>query len=89
MGTGVLSAGVKRSGREANHSSPYSDEVKNEWSCTSTTPYVFLAWCVFKYWHSFTCKFHVLAFRFGFMNTEKRITDILEIHLLKRIVVQK
>jgi hypothetical protein len=29
VGTGVLSSGVKRPGREANHSSPSSAEVKN------------------------------------------------------------
>jgi hypothetical protein len=29
---------VKRPGREVNPSQPYSDEVKNEWSYTSTPP---------------------------------------------------
>jgi hypothetical protein len=38
MGTGALSLGVKRPGREANHSPPSSAEVKNAWSCTSTPP---------------------------------------------------
>jgi hypothetical protein len=33
---GALSLGVKRSGREADHSPPSSSESKNEWSCTST-----------------------------------------------------
>jgi len=27
---------VKRSGRDADYSPPYSFEVQNEWSCTST-----------------------------------------------------
>jgi hypothetical protein len=36
MGTGSPSAGVKRPGREANHSPPPSAEVKNAWSYTST-----------------------------------------------------
>jgi hypothetical protein len=35
---GALSVGVKRPGREANHSPPSSSEVKNEWSYTSTPP---------------------------------------------------
>jgi hypothetical protein len=35
---GALSLGVKRPGREANHSPPSSAEVKNAWSCTSTSP---------------------------------------------------
>jgi hypothetical protein len=32
-----------RPGREADHSSPSSFEVKNGWSCTSTPQYVFMA----------------------------------------------
>jgi hypothetical protein len=43
MGTEVLFRGVKRPGLEADHSSPSSAEVKNEWSYTSTPPYVFIA----------------------------------------------
>jgi len=35
---------VKRLGREADHSSPYSTEDKNAWSYNSTPPYVFVAW---------------------------------------------
>jgi hypothetical protein len=30
--------GVKRSGREVNHSLPSGAEVKNEWGCTSSSP---------------------------------------------------
>jgi hypothetical protein len=33
---GALSLGVKRTGCEADHSPPYSAEVKNAWSYTST-----------------------------------------------------
>jgi hypothetical protein len=33
---------VKRPGREADHSPPSSAEVKNAWSYTSTSPYVFM-----------------------------------------------
>jgi hypothetical protein len=33
---GALSSGVKRPGREADHSPPSSDEVKNAWGYTST-----------------------------------------------------
>jgi len=36
--TGDLSLGVKRSGREADHSPPFSADVKNAWSYTSTPP---------------------------------------------------
>jgi hypothetical protein len=35
---GALSPGVKRPGREADHSPPSSTEVKNAWGYTSTPP---------------------------------------------------
>jgi hypothetical protein len=34
--SGALTLGIKRSGREADHSPPSSAEVKNAWSYTST-----------------------------------------------------
>jgi hypothetical protein len=40
--------GVKRQGREADHSPPSSAEVKNAWSYTSTPVYAFKAWCLVK-----------------------------------------
>jgi hypothetical protein len=40
---GVLSPGVKRPGREADHSPPASTEVKKTWIYTSTPPQVFMA----------------------------------------------
>jgi hypothetical protein len=43
---GALSAGVKRQGREADHSPPPSAEVKKMWIYTSTPPYAFMAWCL-------------------------------------------
>jgi hypothetical protein len=45
----VLSLGVQRLGREAEHSPPSSAEVKNVWSYTSTPQYVFTAWCLVKH----------------------------------------
>jgi hypothetical protein len=45
---GALSLEVKRQGREADHSPPYSAEVKNVWSYNSTPQYVFMAWCSVK-----------------------------------------
>jgi hypothetical protein len=45
----ALSLGVKRLGREADHSPPSSAEVKNEWSYTSTPRYIFMAWCLVKH----------------------------------------
>jgi hypothetical protein len=40
---GALSRGVKRPGREADHSPPASAEVKKTWIYTSTPPYAFMA----------------------------------------------
>jgi hypothetical protein len=46
MGTGTLSPGVKRQGREADYSPPVSAEVKKMWIYTSTPPYPFMAYCL-------------------------------------------
>jgi len=35
--------GVKQLGREADHSPPFSAEIKNAWSYTHTPQYVFVA----------------------------------------------
>jgi hypothetical protein len=43
MGTGGSFLGLKRQGREADHSPPTSAEVKKMWIYTSTPPYVFMA----------------------------------------------
>jgi hypothetical protein len=40
---GVLSPGVKRLGREADHSPPTSAKVKKMWIYISTPPYAFMA----------------------------------------------
>jgi hypothetical protein len=42
---GALSLGIKRSGREADHSQPSSAHVKNAWSYTSTHPIRLPSWC--------------------------------------------
>jgi hypothetical protein len=39
----AFSPGVKRQGREADHSPPTNAEVKKTWIYTSTPPYVFMA----------------------------------------------
>jgi len=47
----LLSNGYRGSfpGREADHTSLSSAEVKNIWSYTSTSPYVLIAWYLVKY----------------------------------------
>jgi hypothetical protein len=37
--------GVKWPARETDHSPSHSAQSKYTWSCSSTTPYVFLVWC--------------------------------------------
>jgi hypothetical protein len=46
---GPLSLGIKRPGREADHSPQFSAEVKNAWGYTSTPQYVLMAWCLVKH----------------------------------------
>jgi hypothetical protein len=50
---GALSLWIKRPEREANHSLPSSDEVKE---CVElyTPPYAFMAWCLVKHRDNFT-----------------------------------
>jgi hypothetical protein len=43
LGTGVSFPGVKRQGREPDHSPPTSTEVKKMWIYTSTPLYAFMA----------------------------------------------
>jgi hypothetical protein len=43
MGTGGSFLGVKRQGREVDHSPPTSAEIKEMWIYTSTPLYVFMA----------------------------------------------
>jgi hypothetical protein len=50
---GVVFQGIRKPRREADHSFPPSTEVKNEWSCTSTPTYAFMACRVTTF--SFTC----------------------------------
>jgi hypothetical protein len=40
--------GVKRPGRETDHSPPSSTEIKNAWSYSQVAQYVFMAWCLIK-----------------------------------------
>jgi hypothetical protein len=46
--TGALTPGVKRPGRETDHSLPRSVDVKNEYRATPPLSYVFIAWCLIK-----------------------------------------
>jgi hypothetical protein len=48
MGNRVSFPGLKRPGREADHSLLSSAEVKNVWKYTSTPQYAFVAWCSVK-----------------------------------------
>jgi hypothetical protein len=45
-------------GHEANHSPPPMVKVKKEWTYTSTTPYIFMAWILIMYQRKFTDILH-------------------------------
>jgi hypothetical protein len=76
---GDLSPGVKRQGREADHSSPASSKVKKMWIYTSTPPYAFISTgttlpFVFRTYlfkqHMKLCKFCELYFFLGYKITK-------------------
>jgi hypothetical protein len=54
MGTGFLSFGSKRSGREADHLPRSSTEVKECVELYIHSPNVFVTWCLVKYRDNFT-----------------------------------
>jgi hypothetical protein len=54
MGIRDSFVGVKRPGRDADHSPPSIAEVKNAWSYTFTPQYVFMVWCLVKHRDNFT-----------------------------------
>jgi hypothetical protein len=58
----ALSLGVKRAGREADHSPPSSTEVKNGWSYTPTPQYVLMEWPLIKHKDNFMFRpsFHII-----------------------------
>jgi len=45
---GILSPGIKQSGREADELPPCSAEIKNAWNFTSTSSYFFMELCSVK-----------------------------------------
>jgi hypothetical protein len=76
MGTRGSFPGVKRLGREADHSPPSSVAVKNAWIYASTPQYAFMAWCSVKAQEQFylyiyeTCLFKLHAIlRLGTLKT--------------------
>jgi len=54
MGSRGSYTGVRRPGRETDHSPISSAEIKNGWSYASTTPYAFTPWCLVKHRDNFT-----------------------------------
>jgi hypothetical protein len=63
---GVLSPGIKRPGREADHSPASSVEV-NAWSYTSTPQYIFMACCWIKHYDAVLCwaQGQLYVYRYG------------------------
>jgi hypothetical protein len=80
---GAVSLGVKRPGREAGHSPPYTAEVKNAWSYTSSPQYAFMAWCLVKRRDTFTFTYICLLER----KTEKMKTVGKEAKMLVSVCI--
>jgi hypothetical protein len=68
------SLGVKRQGREADHSPPFNAEVKNAWNHTSIPQYSFMAWrSVKKKSRGTTSPYLILPFqKASIMNKKKK-----------------
>jgi hypothetical protein len=49
-----VSTGKKVTMCEADHSPPYSAEIKNNWNYASTLTYIFMVWCLIKHRANFT-----------------------------------
>jgi len=49
---GVIFPGVKRSGRESHHSTPFSAKIKMR-GAILVIPYIFMAWCLVKHRDNF------------------------------------
>jgi hypothetical protein len=64
---GAVSLGVKRLGREADHSPPSSADVKNAWSYTFTPQYVFMAWCLVKHRDNFTFTYYYYYYYYYYL----------------------
>jgi hypothetical protein len=84
---GALSLGLKRPGRETDHSFPFSAEVKSAWSYTSTIPFVFVAWCLVKYRGQLSWAYSLLirggaVIKFYFCNWPSRVKHRAMIILL-------
>jgi hypothetical protein len=47
-------------GREADLALPSIAKVKTEWSCTSSSPYDFTAWCLIQHRDNFSFNFRVM-----------------------------
>jgi hypothetical protein len=87
---GLLSTGIKRPGREANHSPPSSAEVKNAWGHTSTSPYAFMEWCLMKPSDTFTCPFiDQIQFCFRMYNVDVKTSARWQSSLYDKVVCNR
>jgi hypothetical protein len=80
----ILSSGVRRSGREADHSLPSTAHIKNEWGYTFTSPYVFMAWWLVQQGYVFMTLYFVKYMdKFTFIFTHKPLSCKLTCDLAK------
>jgi len=77
---GAFTPEVRQPEREAGHSLPCSAEIKNAWSYTSTSRYVFTVWWLFKqriYFYHFAI----------YLNTRKIVTFTFTIFCVEQVHV--
>jgi len=82
----LLRLGVKKPGRETNHSFPSRSEVKNVCIYTCISPYEFMAWCSVKHRDNFTFTFTMMKFPMLWAQTRMKQMPFTLVQLLSLTV---
>jgi hypothetical protein len=90
----VLSPGVKRPGREADHSPPSSAEVENAWSYTSTPPvkhrYNFTFYLFYnEYYYIVLCVMQQHNEQINYISVDAHLSFVLVLHFPYKRIQQK
>jgi hypothetical protein len=89
---GLYPPGVKRPGREADHSAPSNTEINNEWHCTSIPPSIVVMWCLIKHIDIFDRGNNILSngyrglFRRGKSDQSVKLTTHLHVMPMSHLI---
>jgi len=79
--SGDPSVGVKQRRCEADHSPSFNAEVKNTWSYNSTSPYVFVAWCLITRYVFMVCNLIKHRYNFNFFTQMTTRDELLSFRI--------